>query len=169
MSELERLKAWMADNDLKMKPFAKKMEMPYITVYMMLSRRNRLSASFKVRFIKTFGYQLALSIFDPFDTKSQPDPNREQVTHPHKYAAHQALARARYRKEILPAKAYKCHGCDKQAAQHHHCSYHPDDNLCVVPLCRSCHGKANRGSLDVDYGVVPTGVGLVRIAIATAP
>lgn len=60
----------------------------------------------------------------------------------------------------------KCHGCNKQARDYHHASYHPNDRLCVVPLCRSCHRRVHFGSLNLTFGVVPTSVGLIRIAIA---
>jgi hypothetical protein len=86
-----------------------------------------------------------------------------------KYAANRAVATEKRHGRMLPATAYKCHGCDRQAMDYHHTSYDPESRLAVVPLCRSCHQLAHGRGLDIDFGVVPTRVGLVRIAIATAP
>lgn len=67
---------------------------------------------------------------------------------------------------LLPIKSRKCHGCDKQAHFYHHQSYRPENSLCVVPLCASCHRLIHTERKVLNFGVVPTHVGLVRIAIA---
>jgi hypothetical protein len=82
------------------------------------------------------------------------------------YAANRAIATEKRHGRMLHATAYKCHACNKQARLYHHTSYLPGDRLAVVPLCDSCHRKANGRGLNVTYGVVPTHVGLIRIAIA---
>lgn len=63
----------------------------------------------------------------------------ERDTQPEQYAAHKAVIKAVAAGELLPAKSYKCDSCGNQAEQWHHPSYHPDDHLNVVPLCRKCH------------------------------
>lgn len=168
-TELERLKAWMAENNYDTTALAKHLRIKYSSLYKMLSDRGNISASFKWKFYLAFGPDLSRSLFDMSGRKPTTHPRSESIISPERYAAHQAVARAIRKGELLPAKTYKCHACDKKADQYHHSSYDPADRLCVVPLCRSCHGKANRNSLGVDLGVVPTAVGLIRIAIATTP
>lgn len=88
---------------------------------------------------------------------------------PEQYAAVKAVYDEVYRGRMLPPKAHKCHGCNRQAIDHHHASYKEQDRLCVVPLCRSCHTRIHRGTLVLTFGIVPTAVGLIRIAIAGMP
>lgn len=85
-----------------------------------------------------------------------------------KIPANSAISRAVHRGNMLPAKAYKCAGCNEKAKDFHHASYHKEDWLCVVPLCRSCHQFVHQSDRQITFGVVPTAVGLIRIAIANA-
>lgn len=84
-------------------------------------------------------------------------------------ASHKAMSDAIWSGRIPFARDYQCRGCNRRAHAWHHQSYHPDDQLCVVPLCGSCHGRVHAGSLVLDFGVVPASIGLIRITIATAP
>ena len=47
--------------------------------------------------------------------------------------------------KITRAKCHKCQGegCNEQAEQWHHESYHPTQWLVVIALCTQCHGKAD--------------------------
>lgn len=82
-------------------------------------------------------------------------------------AAGSAVARLKARKLLKPASAYPCVVCYAQAEDYHHPSYRPDDRYCVIPLCTKCHYHVHRSNLQLPrLGIVPTSVGLVRIAIA---
>lgn len=79
-----------------------------------------------------------------------------------------AVQQQKVRGLMKPATAYPCVNCQKPAVDYHHASYRPDDRLCVVPLCGSCHMRVHKSGLQLPaLGVVPTQVGVVRIAIAT--
>ncbi len=85
--------------------------------------------------------------------------------------AYAAVRKALKTGELLRPSAYPCHVCHQPACDYHHASYRADDVLCVVPLCRKCHRHLRPFSVSgtqitPDFGVVPTSVGLVRIAIA---
>lgn len=72
------------------------------------------------------------------------------------------------RRGFLPhLKTQQCCGCFAAAQAYHHQSYHPFDWLCVVPLCDKCHRNHHTGKRRLTFGIVPTSVGLVRIAIAS--
>lgn len=163
-TELERLKAWMSENDMTAAKLADALHVNREIVWNALADRRPISAKIKLHFLYKYGEKLA---FEIFEIRRQPTHKLAlQNTHPEKYAAHQALAGAVRRGEMPPAKQFKCHCCDKQATQYHHPSYRAEDRLNVIPLCKSCHNKADRGTLDTSLGVVPTGVGVIRIAIA---
>ncbi len=86
-------------------------------------------------------------------------------------SAYAAVRKARIAGELLPPSAYPCHVCHEPARDYHHASYRRDDVLCVVPLCRTCHRRLRPlripgTQIRPDFGVVPTAVGLIRIAIA---
>lgn len=102
-------------------------------------------------------------------------PRKEHLNHPFrsrnfgdKTPANIAISRAIKRGHLAPAKTHKCHGCNEQAKDYHHCSYREDDYLCVMPLCRKCHQQVHQSGREIEGGVVPTAVGLVRIAIASS-
>lgn len=81
-----------------------------------------------------------------------------------------AVSAAIHRGDMLSASAYLCVVCQKQAEDYHHPSYREEDRLCVIPLCTKCHIRHHRSGLQLPpLGVVPTSVGLIRIAIATSP
>jgi transcriptional regulator with XRE-family HTH domain len=124
---------------------------------------------------RTPGIQLALRLTKFFevtldDLIDKEDPalhiRRDKHVYPEKYAARLAVANAINHGKLHPASFYKCHGCDQQAQQWHHESYLPEDRLCVVPLCRSCHSSHHSGRKPLSFGVVPTQVGLIRLAIS---
>lgn len=82
--------------------------------------------------------------------------------------AHLVVSTAVQSGKLPQVSAMKCHGCPKNAQQYHHNEhYHPSDYLCVCPLCRKCHRQHHTGKKRLTFGVFPTSVGLVRIAIAT--
>lgn len=64
MSELDKLKSWMATNNLTDSQLADEMGISYINVYMCIRKRKRLSANFELRFRRRFGEKLAEQIFD---------------------------------------------------------------------------------------------------------
>lgn len=163
-TELDRLKAWMERNgyDHDGARLSEAMNYRANIVGGTLLGKRPIGVSFKWRFSRRIGESASLEVFGI----SFSGYLTEKEATPSQYAAHQAVARARARGELLPASSYPCHGCNKPADRHHHQSYHPNDHLCVVPLCHSCHGKVHWGRLDVTFGVVPTAVGLIRIAIA---
>lgn len=69
--------------------------------------------------------------------------------------------------QLLSANQYPCAVCGETARDHHHPSYHEDDYLKVVPLCRSCHVRAHHDdelAASVATSIVP--INTVRI-IAT--
>ena len=165
-TELERLKMWMQKTGFDTKTLAEATGVGYNALYKMISDRRHISDNFKYRFGNAFGFDLAFSIFDDTLKKKEPHPLAEQNVYPAQYAAHRAVGKAQRDGELQPANKYKCLGCDEQAEHWHHPSYHPDDHLSVVPLCRACHGKAHSDKDEIPFGVVPTAVGVVRIAIA---
>lgn len=167
-TELERLKAWMERNGHDDQSFAQVMSKPFGRLgatLNVLNGKKPITQAFRFRFLLHFGRLSLLEVFG-IDSTNFGEGLADRDWYPEKYAAHKAVAKAIGRGELLPAKEYKCHACSKQARQHHHQSYHPNDHLCVVPLCQSCHAKANHGTLDVTFGVVATRAGVIRIAIA---
>lgn len=83
--------------------------------------------------------------------------------------ANSAIAKERNAKRMYHATAYQCVCCMEDAQDYHHPSYREDDWLCVIPVCKKCHTRIHKCGLQLPpLGVVPTDVGLVRIAISTA-
>jgi transcriptional regulator with XRE-family HTH domain len=158
-AELDRLKAWMTASNMDARELAKQTGFSYPFVYRIMSGLRPASEKFKWAFFHAYGQDTAIQVFAGEAKKDRP----------HIYQAQKALTKAVKDGKLLPASSYKCHACPKQAREFHHPSYHPDDYLCVVPLCSGCHRKADRGKLNVTYGVVPTRVGMVRIAISDGP
>lgn len=158
-TELDRLKTWMAENDIDARELARQTRCTYEYVYRILSGIRPAPEKFKWAFYHKYGEKALMSIFmEPGDGHGS-----------HIYEAHKAVNNAIKEGKLLPASAYKCCACDETAREHHHFSYHPDNYLCVTPLCSKHHRLADRGKLNIPLGVVPTAVGLVRIAIATQP
>lgn len=166
-TDLERLKAWMQTEGIKATELAGRTRVSRSFMSMMLNDKRPIPQSFMWAFLVAFGEDAAASIFRDPRRPRTPHHNAEALTRPERYAAHKAVATAVRQGKLIPAKSLKCCACDKQAQGYHHVSYHPDDHLNVVPLCKSCHNKADRGNLATPLGVVPTHYGLVRIAIAT--
>lgn len=161
-TDLERLKVWMKANGHDSKSLSKALGYYRDAAKNILNGTLPINQSFKCRF-------LSISESLPFELFgiNLSDGWRESEIYPAQYDAHLAVAKARRRDELPPASTYKCHGCNNQARRYHHQSYHPDDHLCIVPLCDSCHSKAHWGSLNITFGVVPTSVGIIRISIAS--
>lgn len=63
MNELDKLKAWMATNNLTTSQLATEMGIPYITAYMCIENRKLLSANFERHFRKRFGSEITDHIF----------------------------------------------------------------------------------------------------------
>lgn len=81
--------------------------------------------------------------------------------------ANTAIARERKARRMYRADNYQCVVCGCAAQDYHHQSYQEDDRLCVIPVCKKCHTRIHKCGLELPpLGIVPTGVGLVRIAIA---
>lgn len=158
MTDLERLKTWMVEHDIKASEMANEMRLTRSAVHLILAGKRNIGDGFKWKFREAYGYIAAHFIFSDEDKNRSPHPLSEPVAHPEQYAAHRAVAVAILRGELLPAKAYKCHGCNKQAQQYHHESYHSNDHLCVVPLCQTCHRRHHSGHTHLTFGGIPTPV-----------
>jgi hypothetical protein len=165
MTKLERLRTWIEQNGYDGDSLSRALGYAVNMAEAILTEKHQLGISFIWRFNRTFGRELTQQLFDTSFTGQY---FVERDITPDQYAAHAAVSAARRNKLLPAATAHVCHGCNKQANQYHHQSYHPDDHLCVVPLCHSCHTKTHRGSLSLTFGVVPTAVGLIRIAVAGA-
>lgn len=63
MNELDKLKAWMAENNLSNSQLAAEMGIPYITAYMCIENRKQLSANFERSFRRRFGSEITDHIF----------------------------------------------------------------------------------------------------------
>jgi hypothetical protein len=53
--------------------------------------------------------------------------------------ARDAVREAIQRGDLAPANEHTCARCEAPAAEWHHTSYAPGDELAVTPLCKSCH------------------------------
>lgn len=156
-TDLERLKAWMNANEMDSSALQRMMGMTFaLHKYIDFKDPWPIHDGIRYRFLDTFGDAAFQGVF-----------GRESKERLAKYAAQQAVLKAVSNGELQPVKTRKCHGCNKQAQHYHHESYAPQDRLCVVPLCSKCHRLHHTGRKRLTFGVVPTAVGLVRIAIAT--
>lgn len=160
-TELERLKAWMAKHGYDAESLQKALGARF-SLHYLLNGTSRFGLeihnSLRSQFFDTFGFDAYAEVFDTGFLAYQPQ-----------YAAQTAVQAAKLRGDILPASAHKCYGCDNQADDYHHESYAKEDRLCVVPLCHKCHRNHHSGRKPLTFGVVPTAVGLIRIAISPAP
>lgn len=66
MTDIGRLRDWMALRDIKMKALAREMEMPYLTLYTILERRGRATYGLVSSFTKRYGADEARAIFQEF-------------------------------------------------------------------------------------------------------
>lgn len=153
-TEFERLKVWMDANGHDAISLQKALSTRFSLKYVVSGMRH-ISDGLRCRFRDTFGDSAFAVIF-----------GNDRDEYLARYAAQLAVLRAVTKGHLLPAKTHGCHGCNKQAHSYHHESYAPEDRLCVVPLCRSCHRRHHIGTKRLDFGIVPTSVGLIRIAIA---
>lgn len=157
--ELYRLRAWMDRNEHTSKSLVKAFGLKRDFIYRMLIGRSRITLGFEWRFVHTFGLDAYEQVFGPY-----PDPTDYTA----KVMAQYAVADAVKRGVLASAAKLKCAGCDKMADDYHHESYKPSDYFCVVPLCHTCHRCHHTGKRRLNFGIVPTCVGIVRIAIASA-
>lgn len=163
MTDVDRLKAWMDTNNYDSASLSK--ELGYLGDWIanVINGCRPIGYSLKWRFGEAFGE----SAFNQVFTNHYTDYAwKHQNRFPDQGLAQIAVSNA-IRTGLLPhSSTQKCHGCDKQGQHYHHESYLPQDRLCVVPLCRSCHQRHHSGRARLTFGVVPTSVGVVRIAIA---
>lgn len=145
---------------------AEKIGMSYNSVWKVLSGKRPIGSAFRCSFGDAFGMDFAVSFFGPLprQTKQGATPEFDYPIH---HRAHQVVSKAIRDGILLPAASYKCHGCSEQAGDYHHESYAPEDHLCVIPLCKKCHNRHHTGRTRLTFGVVPTAVGVIRIAIAS--
>lgn len=168
-TELERLSGWMERNCISEEALRQGLRTSR-SIAKILTGERPIYDAFRWYFGRGFGHEALLEVFDidkcNDDECFQPGRN-QRLWRPEVYAAHIAVQAAIKNGQLLPARKFKCHGCDAQATEYHHESYLPEDNLCVVPLDRKCHRRHHTGRKRLTFGVVPTHVGLIRIAIAT--
>jgi hypothetical protein len=164
MDQLEKLHAWMERNGYSAVALNDALGYDRNSAAKIIAGERPIHRSFIWRFNRAFGNEASNEVFG--ETFSSPAWSDREI-YPGRGEAQRAVARAREHGELKPASWHKCATCDKQAVQYHHQSYLPADHLCVVPLCHSCHGKAHWKTLNLPLGVVPTHVGLIRIAISS--
>lgn len=171
---------WIEQEGISQAEFAKAVGVSEGVISKMLSGRRPISDNIRWRFFCRFGGDESRKVFGgpPKEARGsktasrrepRPYPSYEKEQNPERYEAAKAVAQARRFGELPHPSVYKCHNCDKPAEHYHHPSYREDDRLCVVPLCRTCHIQHHKAGLEIEFGVVPTAVGLVRIAIAGDP
>ena len=163
-TDLERLKAWMAENGHDTASLTAALAYRHGGIAKILRGRREIKNGFYMRFAAVFGDEVFRQVFGDKPKEGSRLLNR----FPEQTLAQSVVGAEVQGGRLRPASTYKCHGCDNQAQQYHHESYAPADRLCVVPLCRSCHRLHHNGRKVLTLGVVPTAVGLIRIAIATA-
>lgn len=74
-------------------------------------------------------------------------------SHPDKSSARRAVGDAVKGGKIPPAKMCNCVVCQKPARDYHHyLGYERQHRLDVVPVCRSCHPKLDKG--EIAYPVI---------------
>lgn len=163
---------WIEQKGISQAAFAREIGMSAASVSKMLSGKRPMSGTLKWRFFLKFGEEETERLFggpEDYSREPKPYPGYDWVQNPERYEAAKAVAQARRFGELPHPSVYKCHNCDKPAEHYHHPSYREDDRLCVVPLCRTCHIQHHKAGLEIEFGVVPTAVGVVRIAIAGDP
>lgn len=63
MSELERLKRWMQENDLDYRSLANATGDTYSAIHMMTNGKREINGAFKWRFAEAFGHDEAKKVF----------------------------------------------------------------------------------------------------------
>jgi hypothetical protein len=79
--------------------------------------------------------------FEPLDLTARLEGHRYVLLpgEGQKLAARAAVREAVHQGALTPASAQPCARCGKPAAEWHHASYAPGDELAVEPLCLACH------------------------------
>lgn len=77
MNELDRLKTWMAEENVSISHLAAEMGIPYINAYMCIEKRKILSANFERHFRRRFGSDVADQIFASNESNYSPQPTPE--------------------------------------------------------------------------------------------
>lgn len=162
-TDTDRLRDWMNANGYDNKGLSHALGYHGDNVTNVLNGKVAVSHSFKCTFGQTFG-RAALDVVFQFH------PVPQCLTAFGSYQEHgkaHAAVGTEIRKGRMPhPKTLRCLGCNGQAQLYHHESYRPEDHLRVVPLCRKCHRQHHSGKKPLTFGVVPTAIGLIRIAIA---
>src|SRR5688572_24292537 len=140
-TESERLIAWLSKQGYTVHSLLVAMRYEKAPIGPCLRGEKPFYAYFIWRFAQKFGVETALHLFDVPEHQAAllGQDYSDYRFFPEKTAARAAVNKAVTLGEMPPIKSCKCHGCDKQADVYHHESYHLDDQLNVVPLCRSCH------------------------------
>lgn len=66
MSDIQRLRQWMDERDLKLVQMSREMDTPYITLYTILERRERVTYGLVSSFARRFGADEAQKVFQDF-------------------------------------------------------------------------------------------------------
>ena len=82
--------------------------------------------------------------FEPLDLTAKLEGHRYVLLpgQGQKTAARAAVQEAVHQGQLTPAKDQPCARCGKPAAEWHHASYAPGDELAVEALCLACHQPA---------------------------
>lgn len=73
MGDVERVKNWMKQSGIQLNSLAQKMNMPYLSVYMMLVKRKSITNNFRWRFAQVFGWEVASELFEESHDDSSDD------------------------------------------------------------------------------------------------
>lgn len=164
-TDIDRLRAWMGHTGIDSKSLSSAMLYTRDLVEPVLAESRLIRDGFAWRFAGAFGEEAHNKVFGESLAGRAARCGVDAWYH----IAHLSVTSA-IQCGLLPhAKTHKCAGCDTRANLFHHESYHPTNMLCVVPLCISCHMLHHNGSKRLPLGIVPTRVGLVRIAISRSP
>lgn len=66
MNDIQRLRQWMTDRNLKMGQLSREMDTPYITLYTILERRERVTYGLVSNFAQRYGADEAQRVFRDF-------------------------------------------------------------------------------------------------------
>lgn len=157
-TDLDRLKAWMAQNGHDSQSLSKAVGYANNAARRILAEKVPVGLSFKWLFAKAFGDETAAAIFE-FPV---PSAARLGLFRPERDAAHRKVNWKMSREIIPPANQSCCCICRKRQAEHnHHPSYEVEEQLTVYPLCRSCHTKVHKGSAKLQLRLKLDGTPIV--------
>lgn len=163
MTDIDRLKAWMERNGYDSNGLSRALGYESDWLKNILNGNRPFRNGLMIRMAALFGEDEMASVFADSLARSP----LYVFTEPKKVAAQMAVAGAVRTKELLPAASHICVNCLGQAKQYHHQSYLHSDWLNVVPLCGVCHSRFHTAGMPLPtLGIVPTRVGIVRIAIS---